>query len=61
MAQSITMPMVGVMPKVKGSRIATAIEGETPGMAPPRMPTITPATTTRKGLMPIKFCIPAQS
>ena len=60
MAHSMTMPIVGDMPNVNGSRIATAMDGETPGMAPPRMPTMTPATTTSTGLMPIRFCKPAQ-
>src|SRR5688572_30682787 len=38
------MPEVGSMPKVSGSSIATPEGGPTPGSAPIRMPTSTPAT-----------------
>src|SRR5688572_24846407 len=38
------MPEVGSMPKVSGSSIATPDGGPTPGSAPIRIPTITPAT-----------------
>ncbi|MND04624.1 hypothetical protein D3C83_249840 [compost metagenome] len=41
------MPEVGSMPKVSGSSIATPDGGPTPGSAPIRMPTITPATAIR--------------
>src|SRR5687767_2120087 len=38
------IPEVGSMPKVSGRSIATPEGGPTPGSAPIRMPTITPAT-----------------
>src|SRR6185503_18726239 len=43
-AASMMMPEVGSMPKVSGSSIATPDGGPTPGSAPIRMPTSTPAT-----------------
>ena len=47
--------MVGLMPKVKGSSMATAIEGEMPGMAPPRMPITTPAMIASMGVTPARL------
>src|SRR5688572_3162327 len=47
MAASMMMPEVGSMPKVSGSSIATPEGGPTPGSAPIRMPTITPAIAIR--------------
>ena len=46
--------MEGDMPKEKGSSRATAMEGEMPGIAPARIPTMTPARITTRGVNPMR-------
>ena len=55
MATSRTRAMVGDMLKVKGRNSATAMDGEIPGMAPPRIPAITPMVMIRIGWNPTRI------